>query len=83
MFRIARPCRVGLVRAERGAYGVQSLHKIPVGPEHFQNFRSDAGHDVHIDDDVRRVADLHTDLGNRRAEGAHAVGDDIHRPSPH
>ena len=42
-----------------------------------------ARHDPHRDRDIGRVGHLHADVGDRRAERAHAEGDDIHGSSAH
>src|SRR5262249_5785357 len=83
MFGVARPCRILLVRADGSSNRMQSLYKISVGVEGFENFRSDAGHDVHIGHDVGGIADLNAYLGDAGTKRAHAVGDDIHRPASH
>ena len=62
---------------------MQSPYKIAIGAEPFENFRSDAGHDVHIGHDIGGIADLNADLRDGRAERAHTVGDDVHRPASH
>ena len=46
--------------------------------EGFEHLRAHAGHDAHVGDDVGRVGELDADLGDGRAERAHAVGDDVH-----
>ena len=41
------------------------------------------GHDVHVDDDVRRVRDFDAVLGDRVADRAHRERDDVHRAALH
>ena len=42
-----------------------------------------ARHDAHVGDDVGAVGDLDADLAERRAERAHDVRHDVHRPALH
>lgn len=44
---------------------------------------SDAGHDAHVDDGVGRVGELDADLRHGRADGSHAVGQDVHGAAAH
>ena len=47
--------------------------------EDVQNLLTDAGHDVHVEDDVDRVGDFDADFGERRADRTHGIRDDVHR----
>ena len=60
-----------------------ALHELAVRAEHVEHLRADARHDVHVGDDVRRVGELDADLGDRRADRAHAVGDHVERAALH
>ena len=42
-----------------------------------------AGHDLHVDNDVRRVGELDAELRDVRTERTHGEGDDIHRAAAH
>ena len=44
---------------------------------------TDAGHDVHVHDDVGGVGDLDTVLGEGGTHGAHAEGDHVHDAALH
>ncbi len=44
---------------------------------------SHARHDVHAGDDVGRVGDFDSDLGNWRTDRTHAVGNDEHSAAGH
>ena len=57
--------------------------KSPVRAQRLQHPRAHARHDVHRDHHVRRIGDLHADLGDRRANRAHRVGNHIHRAAAH
>ena len=45
--------------------------------------QTDACHDPHVHDDVRRVGELDAELGHRRTDRPHAEGEDIHRAARH
>ncbi len=69
----------------RAACPTECMHgtKSPSAAEHVEHRRAHAGHDPHARDDVRRVGDLDADVGDRRAERAHAEGHDVHRAAAH
>ena len=79
---VARPGDVDLARLERRADRVHARHELPVA-EHLESRSAGPGHDAHAQGDVGRVGDLHADVGERRAERAHAEGHHVHRPAPH
>src|SRR5437867_3504292 len=83
MFGVARPGRVLLVGTDGSTDRMPSLYKIAVGTELLENFRSDASHDVHVCDDIRRIAYFNTHLGDGRTEGTHTVRNDVHRTASH
>ena len=58
--------------AERRADRVHARHELAVGAEHVEGALAHAGHDPHVDRDVGRVGELHADVGDGRAERAHA-----------
>src|SRR5438093_2155435 len=74
MFGDARPGRVLLVGTDGSTDRMPSLYKIAVGTELLENFRSDASHDVHVCDDIRRIAYFNTHLGDGRTEGTIQYG---------
>ena len=45
--------------------------------------QADPRHDPHTDDNIRRVGELHADLGHGRTHGAHAVRQHIHGAAAH
>jgi hypothetical protein len=45
--------------------------------------QTDARHDAHVDDDVRRIGELHADLRHGRIDGAHAEREHIHGAAAH
>ena len=51
--------------------------------EHVEHRAAHARHDAHVGHDIRAVGDLHADLGDRRAERAHAERDDVHGAAAH
>src|SRR5207249_11931734 len=83
MFGVARPGRILFVGTDGSTHRMQSLYKIAVGTELLENFRSDASHDVHARDDIRRIAYFNTHLGAGTTEGTHTVRTDVHRPASH
>ena len=48
-----------------------------------EDLGADPCHDTHADGHIGTVCDLHSNLGQRRPDGAHAEGDDIHGPASH
>ena len=79
----ARPRDVLLALLERSADGVDAGDEVTVLAEVLENSVAGARHDVHVDDDVRRVGDLDAVLGDRVADRAHGVGDHVHRAALH
>ncbi len=68
---------------ERRSHRVEAFHK---GAGFFDfpiHGRAQAGHGPHVGHDVGAVGNLDTVLGDRRADRAHAEGNDIHRPTAH
>src|SRR4029077_13558204 len=80
---IAWPSHVGFIWPQRGTYGMQSLYEFAIGAERLQDFCSYARHDVHVDNDVRRIADFNTNLGDRGADRAHRIWNNVHRAAGH
>jgi len=60
----ARPSDIFLTRCQRRAYRVNAGDKEAVFAEHVQHGAAHAGHDPHIDHDIRAVGDFDADLGN-------------------
>ncbi len=83
LLRVAGPGGVGIIGAERRADRVQAFHEFAVASHYVQDFLSDAGHDVHVGDDVGGIGDFDADLGDGRADRAHAVRDDVHGAAGH
>jgi hypothetical protein len=79
---VAGPGHVG-APVERVADGVEAFDEEAAVAEHFKYATSDAGHDAHVDHDVRGVGDFHADAGNFRTDRSHAEGDHIHSAPVH
>ena len=79
---LAWPCYVLLTRLQRCADRVDAGDEVAVA-EDVENRLSHAGHNPHVGSDVGAVADLHPNLGDRRAERAHREWDDVHRAAAH
>ncbi len=62
---------------------MQAAHKIAFASQNLEHASADAGHDVHTGHNVRGVGEFDADIRNRRADGAHAVRDDIHDAARH
>ena len=63
--RVARPLDVGLAGFERGADGVHARHELAIGAENVMDGLAHAGHGAHVDDNIRRIGNLDTDMGDR------------------
>src|SRR2546430_14860373 len=63
---VARPGGILLIGRERRTNRVQAAYEFGVFSENIENVGTHAGHDVHVDHDVRRVGDLDADLGDGR-----------------
>jgi hypothetical protein len=83
LLRIVRPHLVLLARLERFADRVQRGHELAVLAQHIPHRSPDAGHDAHVDDDIRGIRDLDADVRDMRSERAHGEGDDVHRTASH
>ena len=81
--RVAGPGRVGGVLGQRGADRVQAPHELSVRSQRLEHRGADPRHDVHAGDDVGRVRHLDSHLGNRRADGPHAVGNHVEGAALH
>ena len=68
---------------ERVAHRMHGRHEISPLPDLLERRGAHAGHDLHVDHDVRRVRELDTELGDVRAERAHRERDDVHWTSAH
>ena len=62
---------------------MQAANELTVFPEYLEHVRSEPRHQMHIGDNIRRIADFHPNLGHRRTDRAHAVGNDVHGPTGH
>ena len=83
MLCVAGPRGILLIGGKGYTHRVQAFHELAVRAQYVEYLHADAGHDVHVRDDVRRVADLHTDFRYRRSNRAHGVWNDVHRPAMH
>ena len=79
----AGPSDILLALLERSADGVDAGNELTVGAELLDDGVARAGHDVHVDDDVRRVGKLDAVLGDGVADGAHRERNDVHRTALH
>ena len=79
----AGPCDILLALLERRAHGVDAGDELAILAELLENGIARAGHDVHVDDDVRGVGDLDAVLGDRVTDRTHRVGDHVHRAALH
>ena len=82
---VARPRHILLPGRERRAdacacTGTTRLSSLSISAK---TGSADARHDAHVDDDVRRIGQLHADLRHRRADRAHAERQHIHRAAAH
>ena len=80
---VAGPRHVVLPRLERHPDRVDTGHELSVGAEHLERGAAHPGHRAHADRDVGRVGQLDADVRERRAEGPHAEGHDVHRATAH
>ena len=80
---VAGPGGILLVRAQRSADGMQSADELTVVAKDVQHLCAKPSHQVHVGDDVRRVADFNSNLGHRRTNRTHAVGNHVHRAPGH
>ncbi len=80
---VARPRHVLLAVGQRCADGVQTGHEVAIVAEHVEGVLPHPGHDPHRSRDVRRVGQLHADIGDRRSERAHRERHHVHGPPPH
>ncbi len=80
---VARPLDVGLAGFQRVADAVQAGHEDAVAAELVEHRTPHAGHDAHVDHHVGAVRQFDADVGDRRADGAHREGDDVHGAPAH
>mmetsp|Transcript_878 Transcript_878/g.2015 ORF Transcript_878/g.2015 Transcript_878/m.2015 type:complete len:634 (+) Transcript_878:965-2866(+) len=81
--RVAGPAHVGLTRLQRRAHGVHAGHEVAVGAQQLDDGTAHARHRAHVDGHIRAVAELHADVGDRRAQRAHAERHHIQRAAAH
>ncbi|CAB5077020.1 unannotated protein [freshwater metagenome] len=79
---IAGPCNIGLTGSERHANRMHTRNPFTV-TKNVECALTHAGHDAHVHCDVGRVAELHTNVRNRRTERPHRERHDIHRAALH
>ena len=80
---VARPRHVLPRPAERRADRVHAGHVVAVVAERVERRLTHPGHDPHRDRHVRRVGQLHADVGDRRPDRTHRERDHVHRPAAH
>lgn len=81
--RGAGPTNILLAGFKGSTDRVQARHERIFLFDQAQNLGGNAGHDVHIAHNVGRVGDFDAVLGDRRANGTHGEGNDIHGPALH
>ena len=81
--RIARPFRILLTRLFRRTNRMHARHIFAIGPKDREHVFAHARHDAHIDNDISRIGDLDTDLGNRRADRPHRERNHVHGATLH
>ena len=79
----AGPSDILLALLEGSTHGVDAGDELAIGAKLLQHGVARAGHDVHVDDNVRRIGDLDAVLGDRVADRAHRVGNHVHRAALH
>ena len=62
---------------------MQALNVFAVLAQLLQDLSADARHNVHVHDDVRRVGQLHADLGDGRADRTHGERDHVQGATLH
>ena len=80
--RLARPRYVLLARSQRRADRMHARNEEAVG-QRVEHLLTHAGHDSHVDNHVRRIGQLNTDVRNGRADRSHAERNDVHRTALH
>ena len=80
---ITGPRHICLSICKRHADGVHAGYEFAVFAQGIQDLLTDAGHDMHISDDVWRIGHLHTNVSNGRADRPHAKRDHIHCAALH
>ena len=80
---IAGPGDILFSTRERGAYGMQALHKVSGLGNLVINLGSHAGHGAHVGDNIRTVRNLDAVLGDWRTDGTHAERNNVHGAALH
>ena len=78
-----RPRNIRDAFRKREADGVDAFHEGGARFDLVDDLEADARHDLHGFDNVRRVGDFNTILGDGGVDGAHGEGDDIERTADH
>ena len=66
------------------SFGMQAADEVVGGfAQVFKSLFAHTGHDVHVQDNIDGVGNLDADFSERRADGAHGVGDDVHGTAFH
>ena len=79
---VAGPGHVRLPGLERHADRVRARHEEAVA-QGLQHVAAHARHDPHRHHDIRRIGDLHADVGDWRADRPHAERHDVHGAAAH
>ncbi|OWW20117.1 hypothetical protein AYR66_12055 [Noviherbaspirillum denitrificans] len=80
---IARPRDILLTRTQRLADGVHAGHELAFGAQHVVHGLAHAGHDAHVDGDVRGIGQLDADVGDRGTQRAHGERHHVHGAAAH
>lgn len=78
--RVARPVNIGFPRGQRVTNRVEALDELPI-PQGVQHPLPHPRHDTHAGNDVLRVSELHTNLGEWGTDWSHTKRYDIHGTS--
>src|SRR5690349_6204084 len=62
---------------------MKTLNEIFIRTKYVENLAANAGHDMHVDNYVFGVGDLHTNVRKRRTNGPHTEWDHIHGTAFH
>lgn len=80
---VARPGHVLLAGFQRSAHGVHAGNEVAFHTQHVVHGTAHAGHDLHVHGDVGAVGQFDADVGDGRAQRAHAERHHVHGAALH
>ncbi len=80
---LARPRHVLMTRCQRCTDRVYAGDEETILAQHVQHRAAHAGHDAHIDHNIRAVGDFNADLGDGRTQRTHAERNNVHSATAH